>query len=405
VAAAAGTFGAVLASYSAFRPIRDALILDGDPDRIPWLFTATFVVALALAPVWGRLVARGPRHVVPLAFHGFALCALGFAAASHAELAPVLVGRVFYVWSAVFNLFVVSVLWSLLADLLGHATARRLYGPIAAGGTVGTFVGPLLTQALVGGIGVAGILVVSAALLELAALGVIAVRRAARRLNAGGRDDDERIDRPVAGGAFDGLTHVARSPYLRSIVGYVLCTSCAATFVYLAQAHIAKDLLPDRLARTELFASIDIWVAVATFAVQIALAGPLVGLLGPGLVLCALPVVQGVGIAALAVAPSLAVLVGVAIAGRTATHGLTRPARELLFTVLDRDDKYRAKNVIDTVAYRFGDLASSWLGEALGAAGALVMTVATLPLVDGWLALATALGAGFRRRVIAKDAT
>ena len=179
VVVAAATFGAVLASYSAFRPVRDALILDGDPDRIPWLFTATFVVVLALAPVWGRLVARGPRHVVPIAFHAFALCALAFAAANRAELAPVLLGRVFYVWSAVFNLFVVSVFWSLLADLLGPTTARRLYGPIAAGGTVGAIIGPLLTTALVGTIGVAGILVVSAALLEIAAVGVLAVRRVA----------------------------------------------------------------------------------------------------------------------------------------------------------------------------------------------------------------------------------
>ena len=163
--------------------------------------------------------------------------------------------------------------------------------------------------------------------------------------------------------------------------------------------------MPGRLARTELFASIDVWVNVATLVVQLALAGPIIGWLGPGLVLCVLPIVQGVGIAVLATVPSIAALVGVAIAGRTATHGLTRPARELLFTVLDREDKYRAKNVIDTVAYRFGDLASGWLGQALGAAGALVMTVATLPLVGVWIALATSLGAGFRRRAVSTAAT
>src|SRR4051812_39675905 len=172
VAWSAGTFGAVLASYSAFRPVRDALIVGGNPDQIPWLFTATFLVVSALSPLWGLVVARRPRQVVPLAFHGFALCALGFFFAIRGEVAPVLVGRVFYVWSAVFNLFAVSVLWSLFADLLGPANGRKLYGPIAAGGTVGAIVGPILTKALVSTIGVAGVLVISTALLELAVIGV-----------------------------------------------------------------------------------------------------------------------------------------------------------------------------------------------------------------------------------------
>ena len=405
VVASAATFGALLASQAALRPVRDALVLDGDPDRIPWLFTATFVAMLALAPAWGRLVARGARRVVPRAFHAFALCAIGFALAYRAELsAPALValGRVFYVWSAVFNLFVVSVFWSLLADLLGPSTARRLYGPIAAGGTAGGILGPLATKALVGAIGVGGVLAGSALLLEAAALGVIAVRRAARALG----DDTAAVaaaDPPIEGGAFDGLTHIARSPYLRAIVGYVLCTSCAATFVYFSKAHIAHDVLPDRTARTELFASIDMWINAAVLAIQLFVASPLLGAVGPGLVLCVLPLVQGAAIAWLAAAPSLSALVAASIAGGAATHGLTRPARELLFTVLSRDDKYRAKNVIDTVAYRFGDTGSSWLDEGLRALGSSVLAFAALPLAAGWIALASFLGAEFRRRTTAKE--
>ncbi len=396
---AAATFGALLASYSAFRPVRDALILDGDPEQIPWLFTATFVAVGVLSPVWGRLVGRGPR-VVPVVFHVFAVCALGFFAAIRAELAPVAVGRLFYVWSAVFNLFVVSVFWSLLADLLGPARARLLYGPIAAGGTVGGIVGPLLTKALVGTIGVAGILALSALLLELAVIGTGRLRRAAAGVEV------IQVEPELRGGAFDGLTHVVRSPFLRSIVGYVLCTSCAATFVYLAQAHIVHAALPDKLARTDFFASIDLWVSVATLVLQLVVAGPLLGRVGPGLVLCVLPLVQGIGITMLVVAPSLAALFVVQLAGRASTHGLTRPARELLFTVVDRADKYRAKNVIDTVAYRLGDFASSWLGRGLAAvaAGGIAIIGATIPLALGWLVLALLLGVGFRRRVtLAKD--
>jgi AAA family ATP:ADP antiporter len=387
----AASFGALLASYSAFRPVRDALIVGGDPDQLPWLFTATFIAISCVSPLWGAAVARSPRRVVPLAFHAFAMCALGFFLVIRAGVAPVTVGRVFYVWSAVFNLFVVSVFWSLLADLLGPGVARKLYGPIAAGGTAGAFVGPLLTNQLVGTIGVAGVLALSAGLLELAVIGVAGLRRAAATIAEPG-------DPPVEGRALDGLRHVARSPYLAAIVGYVLCTATAATFVYLAQARITHTELHDSVARTHFFARIDLWVSAVTLVVQLAVAGPLIRLVGPGIVLCVLPLVQGLGIAALVATPSLATLAVVAVAGRAATHGLTRPARELLFTVIPRADKYRAKNVIDTMVYRFGDFSSSWLNRGLAAAGAGVIGIAALPLSAAWLALAVALGVGFRRR-------
>ena len=393
----AATFGALLASYSAFRPVRDALIVGSDPEQLPWLFTATFIAISCVSPLWGAVVAKSPRRVVPLAFHAFAACALGFFLVIRAGIAPVTVGRVFYVWSAVFNLFVVSVFWSLLADLLGPGVARKLYGPIAAGGTAGAFVGPLLTNQLVGTIGVAGVLALSAALLELAVLGVAGLRRAAGAIAEPG-------DPPVEGRALDGLRHVARSPYLAAIVGYVLCTATAATFVYLAQARITHAELHDSLARTHFFARIDLWVSAVTLVVQLVIAGPLIRLVGPGIVLCVLPLVQGLGIAALVTTPSLATLAVVAVAGRAATHGLTRPARELLFTVIPRADKYRAKNVIDTMVYRFGDFSSSWLNRGLAAAGAGVIGIAAVPLSAAWIVLAACLGVGFRRRAtLAKE--
>ena len=393
------TFGALLAAYSAFRPVRDALVLDGDPDQIPWLFSATFVAVSVVSPIWSWIVGKGDRRrLIPLAFHAFALCALGFYALVAANVAPVTVGRVFYVWSSVFNLFVVSVFWSLLADLLGPDLARNLYGPIAAGGTIGTVAGPALTRALVGTIGVSGILLVSAVLLELAVIGVHFVRRAGEQLGA--PRSTETVEPGDGGGAFAGLAHVVRSPYLRTIVGYVLCTSIAATLVYLEQAKITKVALADRVARTEWFAELDLWVAGVTFVVQTLVAARLLRWLGPGLVLCALPLAQAIGISTLALAPSLTAVFCVQLAARSATHGLTRPARELLFTVVGADDKYRAKNAIDTVAYRFGDFSSAWLYKGLAAigAGSTILISAAAPLCAVWLAFAAVLGAGFRRR-------
>jgi AAA family ATP:ADP antiporter len=403
VVVSAATFAALLASYTAFRPVRDSLVFDKDPDNLPWLFLCTFAAMSVASPAWSALLARRPgRSTVPVVFHVFALCALAFFAIIRAGVAPITVGRVFYVWSAVFNLFVVSVFWSLLADLLGPGAARRLYGPIAAGGTIGSLIGPLLTRTLVGSIGEAGVLVMSAALLELAVLGVAGVRRAATGI---ARENAEEPP-PAPGGALTGVVHVARSRYLSSIVGYVLCTACAATFMYLAQARIVHDALSDRTARTTYLADIDVWVAAVTLALQTLIAAPALGRFGPAVVLAVLPIAQAVGVSVLAAAPSLTALAVVQVIGRASTHGLTRPARELLFTVLDRDDKYRAKNAIDTIAYRFGDVGASWLYQGLavlGTGGAALVGV-TLPLAAIWLALAVVLGAGFRRRVAGRSA-
>ncbi len=398
---AAATFAALLASYSAFRPVRDALILDSNPDNLPWLFLGAFAAISVASPVWSRLLAhRPPRRFVPRAFHAFALCALGFSGIVHANVAPLAVGRVFYIWSAVFNMFVVSVFWSLLADLLGTITARKLYGPIAAGGTVGTLIGPFLTGVLVETIGVAGVLLMSAVLLELAAVGVVRLRRLAERLPVTPGAPPLAPDEPTGGGAFSGIAHVARSPYLAAIVGYVLCTACAATFMYLEQAKVVHAELADRVARTSYFANIDFWTAVVTLALQTLVAGAALRRFGPGVVLLVLPLVQVVGISVLSLAPSLTALAVLQVIGKSATHGLTRPARELLFTVVSRDDKYRAKHAIDTIAYRLGDLASSWLYKGLLAigAGTGILIGAAVPLAALWLGFATILGAGFRRR-------
>ena len=223
--AAAATFAAVLASYGAFRPVRDTLLLDSHPDSIPWVFLATFLTVAAASAVWSAVLARrSPRRFVAWVFHVFAACLVGFAVAVATKLAPIAFGRAFYVWSAMFNLFAVSVCWSLFADLLGPRTARQLYGPITAGGTLGAIAGPLLSRVLVGTIGVAGVLAISALLLELAVLGAAWVRRAAAALpddHAGhaampltAAAPAATGDRLAGGGPFTGIAHVARSPFL-----------------------------------------------------------------------------------------------------------------------------------------------------------------------------------------------
>ena len=392
---AALMFFAVLASYFVLRPVRDALVLDGDMAFIPALFTATFVVMIAIAPLWGGLVARLPRErFVPIVYRCFLINLLAFYLLVRAEVAPAVIGRVFYVWVSVFNLFVVSVFWSLCADVARTEQGRRLFGPIAAGGTVGALVGPLATRFLVGHVGVAGMLLVSAALLEASVWAAHGLDRAARRL---GPQAAAPATRPIGGAPLAGLREVVRSPFLAAIAAYVVCAACLATFVYLEQAEVAKHALRDRDARTAYFANVELWTGVATLALQVLFTARLLRWLGAGAVLAILPVVQGAGAIALTVAPSLVMAATVAASTRAVTHAFNRPARELLFTAVAREDKYKAKNVIDTLVYRFGDFASSWLHRGMSLAGVAIAPVA-VPLAAVWLAVTVAIGAMFRRR-------
>ena len=395
VAWAALTFFLIMTAYFVLRPVRDALVLEGDPAFITWLFTATFIAMTAIAAPWGALVARVPRaRLVPLSFRAFVVQLLIFAGLVTWGGAPVVVGQVFYVWLSVFNLFVVSVFWSLCADLARPEQGRRVFAAIAAGGTAGALVGPTITK-LAADLEPAVLLVASAVLLEAAVW-------TARAFLASAPAATRTAPPPLGGSAIAGLRRLGRSPYLLGIAGYAMAAATLATFVYLNQAVIAKAALPDRAARTAFFADVDIATGLATLALQLVVTARLLRWLGAGLVLAALPLIQGAGVVALTVAPSLAMAVAVSASGRAATHALARPSRELLFTALPRDDKYRAKNVIDTLVYRFGDFGSSWLHRGLGAAGIAVTAVA-VPLAAGWAVLAIALGRGHRRRVAASE--
>jgi AAA family ATP:ADP antiporter len=398
VLVAALLFFFVLGGYFILRPVRDALAIDDDPWKIPWLFTATFVTMLAVAPLWGGLVARWPRRrFVPVAYHAFVVQLLLLFVLMRGEVGGVWLGKVFYVWVSVYNLFVVSVFWSLCADLFTSEQGKRLFGPIAAGGTAGALAGPLVTTTLVEHVGVPGLLVVAAGMLEAAVVCALVLDK------IGG--EGGRADEPVGGGAIAGLEKVARSRYLRTIGLYVILTTVAATFLYLKQAEIAKAGFETREARTAFFARVDLWVNSAVIGVQFLLAARLLGWLGVGAMLAALPLVQMGGLWALAAAPTVAVLVAVQVAGRTATHALTRPAREVLFTVVPREDKYKAKNVIDTLIFRFGDMGSAWFYVGLGALGfgGVGLALLAVPMIVVWLFVAAWLGRAYRNHTSSRD--
>jgi ATP:ADP antiporter, AAA family len=391
-------FFCLLAGYYILRPLRDEMGVAGGVKNLQWLFTATFLTMLAAVPCYGALVARVPRRLfIPLVYHFFVANLAIFWLLLELGIDRALVARVFFVWVSVFNLFAVSVFWSFMADTYRPEQAKRLYGFIAAGGTAGGLAGPAITIALAQAIGTVHLVVVAALLLEAAVLCVTRLepsQEAARQASVGGR-------------AFDGLAMVLRSPYIAGILLWVALLSVVATFLYFAQAQIVADTSSDPAVRTRIFATVDLAVGVLTLALQFVATGKIIERFGVGPALALVPLVFAGGFAVLAATPVLVVVIAFQALQRTANFAISNPAREVLFTVLARDEKYKAKNVIDTLGARGADAAGGWLITALRALG---MQTRELALVAIGLAacgfvISVALGRAQGRRAIVGAAT
>ncbi len=389
-------FFCLLAAYYILRPLRDEMGIAGGVRNLQWLFTATFLVMLAAVPLYGALVARVPRRrFIPLVYHFFVLNLAIFWVLLALEVERQTVARVFFVWISVFVLFAVSVFWSFMSDLYSSEQGKRLYGFIAAGGSAGALAGPLVTIALAGAIGPVNLLILAGLLLEAAVL-------CAMRLEPRNEVVPKEV-KPVGGGSLDGLAMVLRSPYIAGIMFWVALMSVAATFLYFEQAAIVAAASDDPAVRTRIFAAVDLAVGILTLAVQFLATGKLIARFGVGPALALLPLVFAAGFAVLAAAPVLTVVIAFQALQRTANFAISNPAREVLFTVVARDEKYKAKNVIDIVAVRGADAAGGWLFTGLRSLG---MELRSIPLVAigiaaVCLALAMALGRAQERRAAA----
>jgi len=385
-------FFCLLAGYYVLRPLRDEMGIAGGVRNLQWMFTATFVVMLAAVPLFGWVVATLPRRrFIPLVYHFFVVNIAIFWLLMTLGVSVPIVARVFFVWISVFNLFAVSVFWSFMADLYTSEQGKRLFGFIAAGGSAGALLGPAITVALAVPLGHVNLLIVAALLLELAVL-------CARRLEAvaPARQDAPRPaeGKGLGGGWLAGLAMVLRSPYLAGIALWVLLLSIAGTFLYFQQANIVAAASDDPAVRTRIFATIDLVVGILTIIVQCLATGPLIARFGVGRAAAFLPLVFGVGFLVLAWTPALLVVIAFQALQRTANFAVSNPAREVLFTVLDREEKYKAKNVIDIVVFRGADAVAGWLFSALRGAGLglTAISLVAVPLCAAWLGLALALG-------------
>jgi AAA family ATP:ADP antiporter len=385
----------LLASYFILRSIRDALGVAAGVSNLPYLFTGTLLSTLALQPLSASLVARIPvRRFIPIVYRAFGACLLFFGAAitwwPHSEtwLAPV-----FFIWTSVFNLFVVSVFWGFMSDTFRSEQGKRLYGFISVGGTVGAMAGSAITALLAKEVGMAVLVVISFMMLEVT---VQCVRRFPPSFRADTREREE-AQRPIGGGSFSGITHVLASPYLIMICLFMLMFTIGTTVLYFQQAEIVKAEFADRDSRTAFLARVDLTVQTLTVLLQLFVTGRVIKWLGVGVVLAILPLMSVIGFTTLGfigASGALTAFVVFNVLRRAGNYGFASPAREVLFTVVSPEDKYKAKNFIDTFAYRSGDQIGAWSYAGLSAAGLAVSSIALIaaPMSAVWLVVAIWLG-------------
>ncbi|UCF76356.1 MAG: MFS transporter [Betaproteobacteria bacterium] len=382
----------IMFAYYVLRAVRDE-ISAADRGNLQYLWTAVFLAMLVIVPLYSWVSSRWQRGVfVPLVNRFFIANLVLFYAAlvTLPEGARAWIDRVFYVWASVFALFAVTVFWGLMVDCFRNEQGKRLFGFIAVGSSLGAIAGSALTAALAQKLPPFTLLLVACVPLEAACWCAGVLHR-----RFGGDANAARVEnRPLPGGAWTGIVTVFRSPYLLGIAGYILLMTYASTVLYFLQADLIRDALADRAARTALFAQIDLWSNTCTIMLQVFVAARVIRWIGVGATLMVLPLVTAVGFIWLGTYPQLTVLIALQVAYRALRYGLAKPTREVLFTVLGREEKYKSKAFLDAAIYRGGDLASGWIFTGLKALGLAAgsIALAAAPLAALWAVLALWLG-------------
>ena len=394
-----GYFFFLLSTYYMLLPLRDAMGIEGGTRGLSWLFAATFIATLVTAPFQAVLVARLPRSTfIPVVYLFLVANMVVFWALMRAQIAPVIVARAFFIWITVFSVFTVSVFWSFMADLYSAEQSKRLFGFIGAGGSIGSILGPILTGALVQSIGVANLLLIAAVLLVLAVLcanrleGAAALAQAAQgnfQAASAGRQKS-----PVGGGMFDGFALLFKSPYLGGIGLWVFLLSFAGTMLYFVQADVVAAAATDTATRTQIFAQIAKWVGILSLVIQLLATGRIIKAIGTGPAAALLPLVFVVGFIAVALNPAvLLVVAGFQAVQRATNFGIANLARESLWTVVSREEKFKAKNIIDGSVFRAADALNAQVFNGLHALMAVPALAGVAAVVSAaWVGLSLALG-------------
>jgi AAA family ATP:ADP antiporter len=401
----------VLSSWFILRPIREAAAVAAGTSRLAWLFTGTLVAMLVCNPLFSSLVVRFPvRRFIGITYHFFIANLLVFYAVmrmvstAEGSVGDAWVGRAFFIWTSVFNLFVVSVFWCFMADYFRSEQAKRLFGFIAVGGTLGSVIGSAATAALASRIGTPNLILVSAVLLELAVWTVLrfparespptSVPGVPAPSGVNAPVDPAAHHLPIGGSIWAGVTHMVASPYLLAIAGFLTLLTIGSTVLYFEQADIVGRYYADRAARTTVLAQIEFAVQSLTLVTQLFFTGRIIRWAGLAVALAFLPALSMVGFAALGMVPAFATVALFAVLRRAGNFALNNPAMEILFTVVPREDKYKAKSFIETFVYRGGDQVGAWTFAGLSALGLGLAGIAfaAVPMAAVWLMLGLWLG-------------
>lgn len=408
-------FFCILTALMVLRPARDALGMQRGMDEIRWLFIGTAVVTLAINPVFGWLVSRYTRLsfiTATYCFFSFSLLVFYGLLVFTPEAVGVVSGMVFYVWFSVFNLFVTMVFWALMADRFSLQQSKRFFALIAAGGTAGAIFGPFLAARLAAPLGTPAMLLIAIAFLLLGVVAAWSVARLQTEHHAGAALNNEApalvSEHSVIGGsAWDGIKAILESRYLLGIASYVIIMAIMATFIYFTRLNMVAVLADDTDSRTVLLANIDFFTQLATLALQLSITGHLMRRVGVHVALILLPITVALGFIGLAVVGTMTVFILLDASFRAVQRGITRPARETLYTVVSREEKYKAKAVIDTFIYRAGDVVGAQTEGLLArlGMGIAALTMAVLPLAVLWGALGIWLGRTQARKLHKRDIT
>ena len=388
-------FFALLAAYYIIRPVRDEMGVSVGRDDIGRLFTVVFVVMLAAVPLFGWIASRFPRRLVlPGLYCFFAANMLAFWLTFHVWGPSRVTASVFFVWASVFNLFVISLFWSLMSELWSNEQAQRLFGFISAGGTAGALAGPLLTTALVNVLKPNNLLLVSAALL----IAAMAASLVLRRLRPQALSSETQ---PAGGSMFDGAVKLLSSPYLGRIAVFVFLANLVGTFFYLEQFRLVGAAITDSAERIRFFASRDLIVSLATIAIEIFGTAAVMRRFGLVAALAALPVMAAIGTVAITSMPGLWTIAAVMAGERVCAFALSGPAIKVMYTLTTPAEKYKVQNFVDTVVYRGGDAVSGWLFSALGAGAgfaSVFIPAVALPLTLAWFWTALQMGRSYEAK-------
>lgn len=403
-------FFCLLAAYYMLRPVRETMAIVSGVQTIPWLFSGTFFVMLLLAtPIFGWVASRFPRKTfLPWVYYFFigniAIFYVAFSYTQANDMPQVWIARIFFVWISVFNLFVVSVFWSFMADIYNKEQSRRLFGVISAGGSAGAFLGPLFTSMVAVQIGFENLLPLSALLLMFVVFCVYRLRNWASANETRPKAVAVNSNKPIGGSAYDGLTFVLNNRFFGAIALSLLIANFLGGATYFYMADLVSEAFPDTDRQTQVFALLDAMSNLFAFLGQLLIVRLSVKKLGVGWTLAILPLVSVIGFLMVAVNPVFVILAGLQVLRRSVGFGLTKPTNDMLYAVVTLRERYKAKNFIDTTVYRGADVVTGFTVRAIGAIGGLSgLALVCVPLAAAWTALAFWVGRQYRERDAAQS--